>query len=74
MEKYTIRITTECGLYKDYEIQAANLFFAKMLARNKFFKEFPGAEENIVFSVINPSKKALGEILDKLKENIMEEK
>lgn len=29
MEKYTIRVTTKCGLYKDYEVEAGNVFLPK---------------------------------------------
>lgn len=73
MEKYTIRVTTKCGLYKDYEVEAANVFFAKILAREKFLKEFNGADEDLKFSIINPSKKTLKEILNELAESIEED-
>lgn len=73
MEKYTIRVTTKCGLYKDYEVEAGNVFFAKILARKKFLKEFSGADEDLKFSIINPSNKALKEILNELVESIKED-
>lgn len=38
MEKYTIRVTTKCGLYKDYEVEAGNVFFCQNISKRKVFK------------------------------------
>lgn len=63
-ETYVIRITVEGGLYKDYIVEADNLFFAKMRARNAFFKEFPSAKTNIKMSLQNPDTKKIREVIE----------
>lgn len=62
-ETYVIRITVEGGLYKDYIVEADNLFGAKMIARNAFFKEFPDANNNIKLSLQNPDTKKIREVV-----------
>ena len=67
---YVIRITTIDNLYSDYMIEAENLFFAKMKARNTFFKTYPGADTNIKFSLENPNTDNLTEIMKIIKGEI----
>ncbi|MGM9881486.1 MAG: hypothetical protein ACI31S_01430 [Bacilli bacterium] len=65
---YVIRITTIDNLYSDYMIEAENLFFAKMKARNTFFKTYPGVDINIKLSLEKPTTDNIREILNIIKE------
>ena len=65
---YSIRVSTIDNLYADYIVEAENLFYAKMLARNKFFKDYPGADENVKLSLSNPNAKNIHEIIEIIKE------
>lgn len=68
MNAYTIRITKADNSYADYIVEAENLFFAKIKARNAFFRDNPDADTNIKLSLTQPSKKVLKEIFDIIKE------
>ena len=65
---YSIRVSTVDNLYADYIVEAENLFYAKILARNKFFKDYPEADENVKLSLSNPDEKNIHEIVDIIKE------
>lgn len=65
---YTIRVSTIDNLYADYIVEAENLFYAKILARNSFFRDYPGANENVKLSLSNPDDKNIHEIVDIIKE------
>lgn len=65
---YSIRVSTVDNLYADYIVEAENLFFAKTLARNKFFQDYPDADENVKLSLNNPNEKNICEIVDIIKE------
>lgn len=64
---YTIRITTIDNLYADYIVEANNLFFAKMQARNAFFRDYPDADTNINLSLTEPSKEVITEVMNIIK-------
>ena len=64
---YNIRITTIDNLYVDYLVEADNIFTAKLKARNAFFRDFPYADNNITYSVEQPSKKIITELLNIIK-------
>ena len=64
---YVIRITTIDDLFADYMVEAENLFFAKMKARNAFFKDYPEADKNIKLSLGEPSPKIITEIINIIK-------
>lgn len=68
MNTYTIRISTADNTYTDYIVEATNLFFAKMQARNAFFRDNPSADTNIKLSLTEPSKKVITEIINIIKE------
>ena len=65
---YTIRITTIDNLYADYIVEAYNLFFAKMQARNAFFRDYPGADKDVILSITEPNKTVITEIINMIKE------
>lgn len=64
---YIIRINTVDNLYADYMIEAENLFFAKMQARNAFFRDYPNANKNIRLSLEKPTNKIITEIMNIIK-------
>ena len=64
LKAYTIRITTIDNLYADYIVEAENLFFAKMKARNAFFRDYPDADTKIKLSLTEPTKETLKEVID----------
>ena len=66
---YTIRITTIDNLYADYIVEAENLFFAKIRARNAFFRDYPDADKHIKLSIGNLDYKVITEIMNIIKEN-----
>lgn len=66
---YNIRITTIDNLYADYLVEADNIFVAKMKARNAFFRDFPYADNNITYSVEQPSKKIITELINIINKN-----
>ena len=68
MNTYTIRISTANNTYADYIVEAQNLFFAKIKARNAYFRDNPDADTNVKLSLTEPSKKVLKEIFDIIKE------
>jgi len=41
IKKYKIRVTLQENLYKDYDVEAEDLFSAKMVVAGKLIKEFP---------------------------------
>jgi len=41
IKKYKIRVTLQENLYKDYEVEAEDVFSAKMIVAGKLVKEFP---------------------------------
>ena len=63
METYVIRITTKNNLYSDYMVEANTLLEARNKAKNAFFRDYPGADENIYFSLQNPTTHKIKEIL-----------
>jgi hypothetical protein len=65
---YSIRVSTVDNLYSDYIVEAENLFYAKILARNSFFRDYPEADENVKLSLSNPDEKNIHEIIDIIKE------
>ena len=65
---YTIRITTIDNLYADYIVEAENLFFAKIRARNAFFRDYPDADTKIKYSLGKPDKKVITEVMNIIKE------
>lgn len=67
MSAYTIRINTIDNLYVDYIVEADNLFFAKIKARNAFFRDYPDADKRIKLSITEPSKKVITKIFDIIK-------
>lgn len=68
MKTYIIRITTTDNLYTDYMIEAENLFFAKIKARNAFFRDYPNADKNIILSLTDPKPETITEIMNIIKE------
>lgn len=64
LNAYTIRIITIDNLYADYIVEAENLFFAKMKARNAFFRDYPDADTKIKLSLTEPTKETLKEVID----------
>ena len=68
LNTYTIRISTNDNLYKDYIVEAENLFFAKMKARNAYFRDYPDADKKIKLSLTEPSEKVIKEIMNIIKE------
>ena len=64
MKTYVIRVNTIDNLYADYIIEAINLWQAKGKARKAFFKDYPGADENIKLSVDNLTSEKIKEIID----------
>lgn len=68
LNAYTIRISTIDNLYADYIVEAENLFFAKIKARNAFFRDYPDADTNIKLSLTKPSKEVITEIMNIIKE------
>lgn len=66
---YIIRITTKDNLYADYMVEAENLFFAKIKARNAFFRDYVDADKDIKLSLENVDVKQLTEIMNIIKEN-----
>lgn len=68
MKAYTIRITTEDGLYADYIIEDNDLLGAKLKARNAFFRDYPNANRNITLSLAEPNKEVITEIMEIIKE------
>lgn len=67
MNAYTIRVSTIDNLYADYIVEADNLFFAKIRARNAFFRDYPDADTRIKLSLVEPSKKVITEVLNIIK-------
>lgn len=67
MNAYTIRVSTIDNLYADYIVEANNLFFAKIRARNTFFRDYPEADTRIKLSLVEPSKKVITEVLNIIK-------
>lgn len=67
MNAYTIRVSTIDNLYADYIVEANNLFFAKIRARNAFFRDYPEADIRIKLSLVEPSKKVITEVLNIIK-------
>lgn len=65
---YVVRITTIDNLYADYIIEANNLFYAKMLARRAFFRDYPDADRNLTMSLNEPHSKEIIEIMNIIKE------
>ena len=65
---YTIRVSTVDNLYADYMVEADNLFFAKIKAKNAFFRDYPDADTNIKLSLTKPSKEVITEIINIIKE------
>lgn len=65
---YSIRVSTIDNLYADYIVEAENLFYAKILARNKFFEDYPEADENVKLSLSNLDEKNIHEIVEIIKE------
>ena len=61
---YSIRVSTVDNLYADYIVEAENLFYAKILARNSFFRDYPETDENVKLSLSNPDEKNIHEIID----------
>lgn len=67
MNAYTIRVSTIDNLYADYIVEANNLFFAKIRARNAFFRDYADADTRIKLSLVEPSKKVITEVLNIIK-------
>lgn len=65
---YSIRVSTVDNLYADYIVEAENLFYAKMLARNSFFRDYPDADVNLKFSLVNLNDENVEEIINTIKE------
>ena len=65
---YTIRVSTIDNLYADYIVEADNLFFAKMKARQAFLRDYPESNNNLKLSLIKPSKEVITEIMEIIKE------
>ena len=63
-KSYSIRVSTVDNLYADYIVEAENLFYAKILARNSFFRDYPETDENVKLSLSNPDEKNIHEIID----------
>ena len=64
LNAYTIRISTIDNLYADYIVEAENLFFAKIKARNAFFRDYPDADTKIKLSLTEPTKETLKEVIN----------
>lgn len=67
-DTYIIRITTADNLYADYMVDAENLFFAKMRARNAFLRDYPNADTHIKLSLQNPDEIKIKEITNIIRE------
>ena len=65
---YLIRVTTLDTIYVDYLVDAANVFFAKIKARNMFLKEYPDANPNVKLSLLKPDTIKIKEALNIIKE------
>lgn len=65
---YVIKITTIDNLYANYMVEAENLFFAKIKAREAFFRDYPDSDNNIKLSLENPDKVKIKEIVNIIKE------
>lgn len=63
METYVVRITTVDNLYKDYIVEAKTLLEARNKAKDAFFRDYPDANEDICFSLQNPNKNNIKEII-----------
>lgn len=68
LKTYNIRITTIDNLYADYIVEATNLFFAKIRAREAFYRDYPSADSNMKFSLNNPNSENITEIMQVIKE------
>ena len=69
MNTYVIRITTIDNLFTDYMVEANNIMQAKSKAKKAFFRDYPGANENIKLSLGEPSPKIITEIMDIIRKN-----
>ena len=69
MNTYVIRVNTVDNLFADYMVEAENLFFAKMKARKAFFRDYPGADQNIKLELGEPSPEIITEIINIIKGN-----
>lgn len=61
---YTIRISTIDNLYADYIVEAENLFFAQIRARNAFLRDYPDADPRVKTSITDPKPEIITEIID----------
>lgn len=68
LKTYTIRVTTVDNLYADYIVEATNLFFAKIQAREAFYRDYPDADSNMKFSLKNANTDNITEIMQIMKE------
>lgn len=68
MNTYTIRVNLVGNLYTDYIVEAKDLLQAKHKVKMAFFRDYPGAEKPISFSLGLPDKKTITEIMNIIKE------
>lgn len=67
MNAYLIRVNITESLYADYMVEAKDLLQAKHKAKKAFFRDYPGAETPISFSLDMPNSKTITEIMDIIK-------
>lgn len=67
-DTYIIRITVADSIYTDYMVDAENLFFAKIKARNAYFRDNPNSSKNIKMSLLNPDTAKIREIVNIIRE------
>lgn len=62
METYVIRVNVLGNLYVDYIVEAETLLEARNKAKEAFFRDYPEADEDIYFSLMNPDMNKIQEI------------
>lgn len=68
MDKYIIRANTSDYLYTDFIVYAENIIEAKEKAKKAFKKKYPFADNDVKFSLVNPSEKKILKIMEIIKE------
>ena len=68
MKTYVIRINTKDNLYADYIVEAENLFYAKIKARNAYFNTYKDADTDIILSLVKVDTEVIREVVDIIKE------
>lgn len=68
METYIIRVTTIDNLYTDYMVEADSLRLARDKAEKAYFRNYPDADNHLIFSLVNVDGGKIEEIMMMLKE------